>query len=70
LNDYSVRLTFKVECFKFYCAETKTCVDKPIDCPCFNPQEIKCQIGEGEDAWYLCIRPDTKCETFGLKAFK
>ncbi|KAI8599405.1 hypothetical protein EDD21DRAFT_161494 [Dissophora ornata] len=40
------------ECARYYCAETQTCVEKPIDCPCPSVLDTKCFRGD----WYVCYR--------------
>jgi hypothetical protein len=36
----------------------ESCVARPLDCPCFIPEERKCHLGV--DA-YICIRKDLPC---------
>ncbi|KAI8910047.1 hypothetical protein DFJ77DRAFT_442176 [Powellomyces hirtus] len=44
-------------CQRYQCPETPHCVPQPKDCPCPNPAEQKCWVGE----WYVCTRGDREC---------
>ncbi|KAI8595984.1 hypothetical protein EDD21DRAFT_389675 [Dissophora ornata] len=44
-------------CAGYYCAETNTCVDKPIHCPCPFESDTKCVRSD----WYVCYRGPHSC---------
>jgi hypothetical protein len=52
-----------VLCSQYLCPGTLDCVKRPVDCPCPNPEDIKCTIPdtEGEDATVVCIRGQNEC---------
>lgn len=45
------------ECKGYYCAETDTCVDRPINCPCPHILDTKCFRSD----WFVCFRGPHKC---------
>ncbi|KAF9478155.1 hypothetical protein BDN70DRAFT_783844, partial [Pholiota conissans] len=54
-----------VACSQYLCPETLDCVQKPVDCPCPNPEDIKCIVpdmeGDVEDATVICTRGQKEC---------
>ncbi|KAF9006538.1 long chronological lifespan protein 2 [Cyathus striatus] len=54
-----------VSCSHYLCPETLDCVQRPIDCPCPNMEDIKCTIpdkeGRTEDATVVCVRGANGC---------
>lgn len=44
---------YELECDRFLCADTLTCVDKPIDCPCAFQSELKCILPDKKS--FVCI---------------
>ncbi|KAF8969486.1 hypothetical protein BDZ97DRAFT_1915436 [Flammula alnicola] len=54
-----------VSCSQYLCPETLDCVARPGDCPCPNPEDIKCIIpdmeGAVEDATVVCTRGQKEC---------
>ncbi|KAF9179174.1 hypothetical protein BGZ49_005215, partial [Haplosporangium sp. Z 27] len=34
------------QCAGYYCADTDTCVDRPIECPCPSVLDMKCLRGD------------------------
>jgi hypothetical protein len=54
-----------VACSQYLCPETLDCVDKPVDCPCPNPEDIKCIVpdaeGDVDDATVICTRGQKEC---------
>ncbi|KIM46346.1 hypothetical protein M413DRAFT_64868 [Hebeloma cylindrosporum] len=54
-----------VSCSQYLCPETLDCVKRPSDCPCPNPEDIKCTIpdmeGGVEDATVVCTRGQNEC---------
>ncbi len=54
-----------VPCGQYLCPSTLTCVSNPAQCPCPDPQDIRCTIPDadgGEDATVLCVRGVHGCE--------
>lgn len=45
------------ECKGYYCAETDTCVDQPINCPCPHVLDTKCFRSD----WFVCFRGPHQC---------
>ncbi|KAI9199842.1 uncharacterized protein BJ171DRAFT_517177 [Polychytrium aggregatum] len=45
-------------CKGYLCPDTRTCVDLPIVCPCPQPFETKCIVGD----WYVCVGPQRNCQ--------
>ncbi|KAF6762179.1 long chronological lifespan protein 2 [Ephemerocybe angulata] len=53
-----------VECSQYLCPGTLACVSRPSECPCPDPQDVKCLIPAGpdsHDAAVLCVRGSTGC---------
>ncbi|KAF9534751.1 hypothetical protein CPB83DRAFT_213354 [Crepidotus variabilis] len=57
-----------VSCSQYVCPETLDCVAKPVDCPCPNPEDIKCIVpdigstGKHEgDGTVICTRGGNDC---------
>ena len=44
-------------CDKYTCPGTKTCVNKPVECPC-PASQLKCVHGD----WYYCLESKKQCE--------
>ncbi|KAK5801796.1 hypothetical protein F5H01DRAFT_354677 [Linnemannia elongata] len=45
------------DCKGYYCAETDTCVDRPLNCPCPHVLDTKCFRSD----WFVCFRGPHKC---------
>jgi hypothetical protein len=58
-------VSLAVSCSQYLCPETLDCVKSPVDCPCPNPEDIKCTIpdmeGGVEDATVVCTRGQNEC---------
>jgi len=61
----STSLCSLVSCSQYMCPETLDCVAKPSQCPCPNPEDIKCVIPDSEggpdDATVICTRGQNEC---------
>lgn len=44
---------YEVDCPKYLCEDTLSCVDSPVDCPCAFESEIKCVLPDKKT--YICI---------------
>lgn len=53
-----------VQCSDYLCPKTLTCVPNPAQCPCPDPQDVKCLIPDSEDsegATVVCVRGGSDC---------
>ncbi|KAF8913752.1 long chronological lifespan protein 2 [Gymnopilus junonius] len=54
-----------VSCSQYLCPETLDCVAKPVDCPCPNPEDIRCIVPDTEvdveGATVMCTRGHNDC---------
>ncbi|KNC75816.1 hypothetical protein SARC_11665 [Sphaeroforma arctica JP610] len=47
---------------QYYCEDSDTCVDTPVECPCPSVHSTKCKT----DDWYVCLEPGVDCASFSL----
>ncbi|KAK3836117.1 MAG: hypothetical protein J3R72DRAFT_450911 [Linnemannia gamsii] len=45
------------DCKGYYCADTQTCVDQPLNCPCPHILDTKCFRSD----WFVCFRGPHQC---------
>ncbi|KAG0198335.1 hypothetical protein BGX33_012420, partial [Mortierella sp. NVP41] len=45
------------DCRGYFCSETHTCVDQPINCPCPHVLDTKCLRSD----WFVCYRGPHQC---------
>ena len=74
---YCMYANSPVSCAQYLCPATLDCVEKPTDCPCPNPEDIKCLVpdmeGDVDDATIICTRGTNDCsgvEKFSKKGMK
>ncbi|KAI0728688.1 hypothetical protein C8Q72DRAFT_779328 [Fomitopsis betulina] len=54
-----------VLCSQYLCPDTLVCVSSPADCPCPDPEDIKCLIPDGnskQKATVVCTRGAIDCK--------
>jgi hypothetical protein len=68
-GDLGLLLLALIGCNGYLCKDQETCVSKAWECPCANELDVKCQLGQGSNLWFQCVRGDQSCESFGLKPF-
>ncbi|KAJ7781021.1 hypothetical protein B0H16DRAFT_1404126 [Mycena metata] len=53
-----------VSCSQYLCPATLHCVGGPVDCPCPDPEDIKCTIPDSDEkgaATVVCVRGENEC---------
>ncbi|KAJ7639018.1 hypothetical protein FB45DRAFT_904494 [Roridomyces roridus] len=53
-----------VSCSRYLCPATLDCVGSPVECPCPDPEDIKCTIPDADDssaATVVCVRGTEEC---------
>ncbi|KAJ7094566.1 hypothetical protein B0H15DRAFT_904494 [Mycena belliarum] len=51
-----------VSCSQYLCPATLDCVGSPVDCPCPDPEDIKCTIPDADKgATVICVRGNDEC---------
>jgi hypothetical protein len=54
-----------VSCPQYLCPATLDCVERPVDCPCPNVEDLKClipdMVNDIEDATVVCVRGQNDC---------
>lgn len=63
-------LSFQVHCSSYLCPTTLDCVKRPSECPCPNPEEIKCLIPDSDsrgDGTVVCVSGERGCKSLERK---
>jgi len=52
-----------ISCTNYLCPETMQCVEKPVDCPCPNVEDVKCIVSDAVDkeGTVICVRGGIDC---------
>ncbi|KAJ7490363.1 hypothetical protein B0H11DRAFT_2010232 [Mycena galericulata] len=53
-----------VSCSQYLCPTTLDCVGSPVDCPCPDPEDIKCMVPDADEkdgATVVCVRGSNEC---------